>query len=358
MIGTKPLNIKSFTHDELKARLMETGLKSYRARQVLEWVYKKYASSFQEMTNISKADRDLLEAHFSISALRPLRAEVSTDGTRKYLFGLEDGHTIESVLIPDEDRMTLCISSQVGCGQGCRFCLTGSGGFTRNLKAYEIADQVLEVERHLRKAESGRREGSEEKNRSITNIVLMGMGEPLANFDEVVKALGIITSEKGLGFSPRRVTLSTAGLVPELERLGRAGTRVNLAISLNAPTDEIRNRIMPVNKRWPLKELLAACKKFPLEPRRRITFEYVMLKGVNDREEHALALAKLLRGIKCKVNLIPYNPSPESMYERPNDVVVRRFQKILLDHNYAAPVRESRGQDISAACGQLRERAL
>ena len=342
---------------------MELGLKGFRAGQVLEWIYKKHASSFQEMTNLSKDDRDLLEARFSIATLTHLRAELSTDGTRKFLFGLEDGHTIESVLIPDEDRMTLCISSQVGCGQGCRFCLTGVGGFFRNLKAYEIADQVLEVEKELRATKSGRREGKEqgqgpgEEERNITNIVLMGMGEPLANFDEVIKALGIITSEKGLGFSPRRVTLSTAGLVPELEKLGNAGTRVNLAVSLNAPVDELRSAIMPVNKRWPLKELLAACKKFPMEPRRRITFEYVLLKGVNDREEDALALAKLLRGIKCKVNLIPYNPSPGSAYERPEDAVVRRFQKILFDHDYTAPVRESRGRDISAACGQLREQA-
>jgi 23S rRNA (adenine2503-C2)-methyltransferase len=249
-------------------------------------------------------------------------------------------------LIPDEDRQTLCISSQVGCQQACRFCLTGSGGFTRNLKAFEIADQVLEVERILR----------QERKRRITNIVLMGMGEPLANFDEVMAALKVITSEKGLGFSPRRVTISTDGLVPEIDRLGNCGVKVNLAVSLNATTDEVRDRIMPVNRRYPIKELLAACRRFPLEPRRRITFEYVLLKGVNDSVEDAHQLARLLRGIKCKVNLIPFNPFPGSEFKRPDDVAVRQFQKVLLDNHYTAPVRESRGSDISAACGQLRER--
>jgi 23S rRNA (adenine2503-C2)-methyltransferase len=197
----------------------------------------------------------------------------------------------------------------------------------------------------------------EEGARGITNIVLMGMGEPLANFDNVVKALTTITAEYGLGFSPRRVTVSTDGLVPEIEQLGRSGVRVNLAVSLNATTDEVRDRIMPVNRRYPIRELLAACKRFPLEPRRRITFEYVLLKGVNDSVDDAERLSKLLRGVKCKVNLIPFNPFAGSEFKRPDDVAVRRFQKVLLDNNYTAPVRESRGRDISAACGQLREKS-
>jgi 23S rRNA (adenine2503-C2)-methyltransferase len=345
MISSKP-NIKSFTPDELALRLVAMGLKKYRAAQVFEWIYRNHATTFEEMTNIAKTERGLLASAFTISFLSKLQEERSTDGTRKFLFGLEDTHTIESVLIPDEDRLTLCISSQVGCAQACRFCLTGKGGFTRDLKTYEISDQVLEVSRILR------REGG----RGITNIVLMGMGEPLANLDEVIRALKIITWERGLGFSPRRVTLSTDGLVPEIERLGKSGVRVNLAISLNATTDEVRDRIMPVNRRYPIQELLAACKRFPLEPRRRITFEYVMLKDVNDTQDDALRLAKLLKGIKCKVNLIPFNPFPGSEFGRPDDAAVRRFQKILLDHHYTAPVRESRGRDISAACGQLRER--
>ena len=343
---TVKTNIKSLSREELQARLIAMGLKKYRADQIVTWIFTHHAVSFEEMTNIAKAERELLSAAFFISRPSLARIEESADSTRKFLFELEDHHTIESVLIPDEDRQTLCISSQVGCQQACRFCLTGSGGFTRNLKAFEIADQVLEVERILRR----------ERKRRITNIVLMGMGEPLANFDEVMAALKVITSEKGLGFSPRRVTVSTDGLVPEIDRLGTCGVKVNLAVSLNATTDEVRDRIMPVNRRYPIKELLAACRRYPLEPRRRITFEYVLLKGVNDSVEDARRLAQMLRGIKCKVNLIPFNPFPGSEFKRPDDVTVRQFQKVLLDHHYTAPVRESRGRDISAACGQLRER--
>ena len=346
MISSKP-NIKSFAPDELASRLVEMGLKKYRAAQVFGWIYQNRASSFEEMTNIAKAERSLLSDAFCITSPAVVRTELSKDGTRKFLFELEDRHTIESVLIPGEDRLTLCISSQVGCAQACRFCLTGRGGFTRNLKSYEISDQVLEVSRILK----------QEGTRCITNIVLMGMGEPLANFEEVLKALKIITGPRGLGFSPRRVTISTAGLVPEIDTLGKSGVKVNLAVSLNATTDEVRDRIMPVNRRYPIRQLLAACKHFPLEPRRRITFEYVMLKGVSDTQEDALRLTRLLRGIKCKVNLIPFNPFPASEFGRPDDAVVKRFQKILLDHHYTAPVRESRGRDISAACGQLREKA-
>ncbi len=345
-MSTEKTNIKSLSRDEFSALLVDQGLKKFRADQVLSWIYAHYARSFDEMTNIAKPERTQLASSFYIRVPKIVRTETSHDGTRKFLFELEDKHTIESVLIPDEDRQTLCISSQVGCQQACRFCLTGSGGFTRDLKAYEIVDQVLEISRILK----------EEGTRGITNIVLMGMGEPLANFDEVVKAIKLTTSNAGLGFSPRRVTVSTDGLVPEIGKLGRAGVKVNLAVSLNATTDEVRDRIMPVNKRYPIKELLAACKRFPLEPRRRITFEYVLLRGVNDSPEDAQRLAKLLRGIKCKVNLIPFNPFPGSEFKRPDDGAVRRFQKVLLDARYTAPVRESRGQDISAACGQLREK--
>lgn len=340
------LNIKSLSLEDLRSMTTLLGLERYRADQIFKWIYSGYASSFDDMTNIAKKDRATLSEALVIPRPVMAKTEVSSDGTRKFLFELEDGHTVESVLIPDEDRLTLCISSQVGCRQACRFCLTGSGGFVRDLKAFEIADQVLEVSRLVK------REGK----RGVTNIVLMGMGEPLANLDEVLRAMTIITSEAGLGFSPRRVTVSTDGLVPEIGKLGKSGIKVNLAISLNATTDEIRDRIMPVNRRYPIKELLDSCRRFPLEPRRRITFEYVMLKGVNDSVEDALRLAKLLRGIKCKVNLIPFNPFPGSEFKRPDEKAVRRFQKVLLDHHYTAPVRESRGRDISAACGQLREK--
>ena len=347
-MGIPKINIKSMGRNELQADLIERGLKKFRAGQILTWLYTQYARSFEEMSNIPKMERALLSSVYFISTPNIISAETSKDGTRKFLFALEDAHTVESVLIPDEDRQTLCISSQVGCRQACRFCLTGSRGFTRDLKAYEIVDQVLEISRILH----------HEKKRRITNIVLMGMGEPLANFDEVLNALQVIASDKGLGFATRRVTVSTSGLVPEIEKLGRSGVKVNIAISLNATTDEVRDRIMPVNRRYPLKELLAACRRYPLDPRRRITFEYVLLKGVNDTAEDARRLAKLLRGIKCKVNLIPFNPFPGSVFDRPDDTTVLHFQKILLDQHYITPVRESRGRDISAACGQLRERVV
>ncbi len=340
------INIKALATDELREVLVRDGLQRYRVDQIYKWLYTHHARSFEEMTNIAKAERETLSRIFHISAPRIIRTETSTDGTRKFLFQLEDGHTIESVLIPDEGRQTLCISSQIGCQQACRFCLTGSSGFTRNLKSFEITDQVLEISRLLKDKET----------RGITNIVFMGMGEPLANFEEVVKALKIITRENGLGFSPRRITVSTDGLAPEITKLGTCGVKVNLAVSLNATTDGVRDIIMPVNRRYPIKVLLNACKRFPLEPRRRITFEYVLLKGVNDSSDDALRLTKLLRGIRCKVNLIPFNPFPGSEFARPDEGVVRRFQKILLDHHYTAPIRESRGRDISAACGQLREK--
>ncbi len=344
---TAPIAVKSLAPDRLADHLAEQGFPRYRAAQILQWIYRHHADSFDHMTNIAKQDRSRLVENFAIGSISLVRIERSADGTRKMLFGLDDGHRIESVLIPDEDRMTLCISSQVGCRQACRFCLTGSGGFVRNLQGWEIADQVLQAARLLRREDAP----------GITNLVLMGMGEPLDNYAETLLALRIITSEQTLGISPRRVTLSTAGLAPEIDALGTAGSRVNLAVSLNAPSDDIRSRIMPVNLRYPLKELLAACRRYPLEPRRRITFEYVLLRGINDSDQDARAVARLLAGIRCKINLIPFNPFPGSVFERPADHTVRAFQNILLQHRYTAPVRESRGRDISAACGQLREQS-
>ena len=353
-------NIKLLSSDELASILTGKGLRTYRAGQIFGWIFGRGASRFDEMTDIAKQERAALEEWFVIPRLRRAAVETSDDGTRKFLFVLEDGHSIESVLIPDDDRLTLCISSQVGCGQACRFCLTGAGGFTRNLASWEIVDQVVEVERFL--LEQVSRQGGSDggpllgADRRITNIVLMGMGEPLANYDEVVKSLTVLTDKKGSGFSGRRITVSTAGLVPEMGRLGRSGLRVNLAVSLNATTDEARDRIMPVNRRYPLAELLAACRRYPLEPRRRITVEYVLLAGVNDREEDARRLVKLLHGIRCKINLIPFNPFPGSAFDRPDEAAVGRFQRILTERHYTALVRASRGRDISAACGQLRER--
>jgi len=339
--------LKTLTLPELQERLAGLGFARYRAAQIFQWIYRHHAQSFPEMTNIARADRERLAELFALSSLRVLQVERSSDGTAKFLFGLEDGHAIESVLIPEEKRLTLCISSQVGCRQACRFCLTGAGGFVRNLRSWEIADQVLTVSRILRA----------ENLRAVTNIVFMGMGEPFDNFDELVRALAVITDERAMGFSPRRITISTCGLVPQIDRLGASLTKTNLAVSLNASTDGVRDRIMPVNKRYPLTALLAACRRFPLEPRRRITFEYVLLRGVNDSEEDAKRVAAMLKGIPCKLNLIPFNPCSGIPFERPDDGSVRHFQKVLQDRHFTAPVRESRGRDISAACGQLRERS-
>ncbi len=339
-------NITALSRDALRERLLQLGFRSFRADQIRRWIYGRCARSFEEMTNISKHERSVLDSLFVIAAPVVIRVERSRDGTRKFLFGLADGHRIESVLIPDEDRNTLCISSQVGCAQACRFCLTGAGGFTRDLTSAEIVDQVLEVSRLLR----------EEGAAPVTNIVFMGMGEPLDNLDAVLEALAVIASPQGMGFSPRRITVSTDGIAPGIERLGAAATKVNLAVSLNATTDAVRDSIMPVNRRYPLRTLLAACRRYPLAPRRRITFEYVLLGGVNDTPADARRLVGLLHGLRCKVNLIPFNPFPGSAFTRPDERRVREFQSLLLESRLTAPVRESRGRDISAACGQLRER--
>ncbi|MCL4535979.1 MAG: 23S rRNA (adenine(2503)-C(2))-methyltransferase RlmN [Nitrospirae bacterium] len=347
------INLKSLTMEELEAFIKESGLPVFRAKQILRWIYEKYAVSIHDITELSKDLREGLSEKAYISNFELLNRQLSKDGTEKFLFGLEDGETIESVLIPDEDRLTLCISSQVGCAMACRFCLTGKLGLKRNLEAYEIVDQIIAVNRVV-KGDFAR--GTKFPLRAITNIVLMGMGEPLANFDNVVDALWRITGL--MKFSPRRITLSTAGIVPKILELPQRSPMVNLAISLNATTDEVRDYMMPVNKTYPLKILLDACRKFPLPPRRRITFEYVMLKDINDSSEDAKRLIKLLKGIPSKVNLIPFNPYEGSEFERPDDERVLNFQQILLKGNITALIRKSKGQDILAACGQLKARYM
>ncbi len=343
-------NLKALTEKELAEFIESQGQSPYRARQLINWIYKKYASSFEEMTDLSKSFRELLNKIAFISNLKILKKEVSKDGTQKFLFELEDGETIESVLIPDKDRLTLCISSQVGCAMGCGFCATAQVGLKRNLRAYEIVDQIISVSKIIAPSR-------------VTNIVFMGMGEPLHNFHEVLEALWKITSL--LGFSKRRITVSTCGIAPKIHELAEKAPRINLAISLNATTDEIRNKIMPINKKYPLKEVLSACRKFPLEPRRRITFEYVLFEGLNDSREDALRLVNLLKGIRSKVNLIPYNPPLSKQFEpfkpfkkpefrAPSEVRISAFQKILRNTGITAIIRKSKGGDISAACGQLR----
>ncbi|MBI3610304.1 MAG: 23S rRNA (adenine(2503)-C(2))-methyltransferase RlmN [Nitrospirae bacterium] len=340
------VDLKQLSFKELDAFVLKLGWKKYRAQQLRDWIYRKRVSRFDAMTNLSKPDRDLLESRAVIGCLDLMRHQRSEDGTQKFLFRLSDGQAIESVLIPDEDRHTLCISTQVGCTLDCRFCLTGTMGLIRNLKAHEIVDQVLWMQNRM------------EPDQHLTNVVLMGMGEPLANYREVTEALTRLTHPKMVGWPPRRITLSTSGLVPQIKKLGESGLNVNLAVSLNATTDAVRNRVMPkVNKHYPLESLLSACRDYPLPPRRRIFFEYVLLKGVNDTEADACRLLRLLKGIPCKVNLIPFNDYPGAPFGRPDDETVLEFQKILIEGHLTAFIRKSRGRDILAACGQLRTEA-
>jgi 23S rRNA (adenine2503-C2)-methyltransferase len=339
-------NIKELSLKELEAQLVERREPSYRAKQVWQWLFQEHATSFAEMTNLSAALRARLAEDFRISRLTILREAVSKDGTRKFLFGLSDGHRIESVLIPETKRLTLCISTQAGCGFGCAFCATAILGLKRNLRASEILDQILEASRSLA------------QDQRITHVVLMGMGEPLANYAETVKALDVMTDTSwGIGISPRRITLSTVGLVPQIQRLMEE-TKVNLAISLHAPTDELRGQLMPVNRKYPLRQLMACCRALPIPRRKRITFEYVLLRGINDSTDDAQALCQLLHGIRCKVNVIPFNPHPGSTYRRPDNSEVEKFQQVLHAHGLQINVRRPRGDDIQAACGQLQGEGL
>ncbi len=397
-------NVKDLSKEQFASYLKERGQPSYRAAQVWQWLYQKRAASFDEMSNLSGALRRQLAADFSISRPRIARQSDSRDGTIKFLFELADGETIESVLIPEIHRLTLCISTQAGCGFGCAFCATALMGLKRNLRASEIVDQVLEANRTLdphpflsrerlcRNSVHGstgspRTDGDTPKfkdlavrpealegrtancdtvsegqgrgishgagKRRITHVVLMGMGEPLANYAQTVKALEVLTDATwGIGISPRRITLSSVGLVPQIGKLMEE-TRVNLAISLHAANDELRGELMPVNRKYSLRQLIECCRSLPIPRRKRITFEYVLLKGVNDSEEDARELCRLLSGVRCKVNVIPFNPHPGSFFERPGESDINRFGQILLEQGFQVNVRRPRGDDIQAACGQL-----
>jgi 23S rRNA (adenine2503-C2)-methyltransferase len=341
MTFQRVLDLKGLSPGELEQFVLGLGQERYRARQLIKWLYQKGAANFDEMTDLPKTFRKELCRAASISTLTPNGVEISRDGSRKFLFSLADGQGVEGVLIPDGSRSTLCVSTQVGCPLHCRFCLTGRMGFVRNLTASEILNQILAVQR----------EGI--RQRRITNVVLMGMGEPLANYENTVKAIEMMHHELGLGLSGRRITLSTSGLVPAMERLMMAGLRFQLAVSLNAADDDTRTFLMPINKSHPLKEVLTVCRRFPLLPRERITFEYVLIDGVNDSPRDALRLARLIRGIPCKVNLIPLNESPELEFRKPSDEKIHEFRATLLDRHITCIIRKSRGGDISAACGQL-----
>jgi len=335
------INLKSLTEEELKSEFSRIGLPQYRCSQLLHWLYEKRAAGVDDISEFSKKLRTELDKLAYISNLQLRERHLSSDGTEKFLFGLEDNLSIESVLIPINGRYTLCISSQVGCAVGCKFCLTGTGGLKRNLKAHEIVDQIIAASRLI-------------DEKKVSNIVLMGMGEPLHNLNEVIEALHRMTAL--MNISPRRITVSTSGVVDRMQEFANRAPTVNLAGSLNATTDRVRNRIMPINKRFPIEKLLEACRRYPLPPRRRITFEYVIIKDVNDSYEDAKRLGILLRGIPCKINIIPLNAFEGCELQRPSDDVVSGFQNVLAGMGYTAMLRKSRGQDIHAACGQLRVR--
>ncbi|MCC6503542.1 MAG: 23S rRNA (adenine(2503)-C(2))-methyltransferase RlmN [Deltaproteobacteria bacterium] len=334
-------NLRDFTHEELLAVIAGLGERPYRAEQIFKWVFFRRAASIDQMTDISKAFRERLKEEYEIGANKVLEVKRSVDGTRKFLSELEDSSRIESVLIAEGDRLTLCVSSQAGCAMGCKFCMTGVTGFTRNLTLSELTGQVFSAFELL--------EGEER----ITNIVLMGMGEPLANYDNVLKFIGVLTSNMGFNFSHNKVTLSTAGLVPAIKRFGLEGN-VNLAVSLNATTDEVRDKLMPINRKYPLDELMAALRRYPLKSRKYITIEYVLISGVNDTDDDARRLASLLRSVPCKVNLIPFNAFPGSAFKSPAPERVERFHYIIKQSGYTVIVRLSKGAEIQAACGQLR----
>jgi 23S rRNA (adenine2503-C2)-methyltransferase len=333
-------NLKDMTFDEIEIFISDLGKEKYRARQVMKWLYRSGATSFDQMTNLSKDFRSGLSVISRISALEIKEVQASQDTTKKILFELEDGNFIESVLIPGKNHWTLCVSSQVGCKMGCRFCLTGKQGWKRNLLPSEITDQLTMLRFNTPEGEN------------IKNIVMMGMGEPLENYENVLKAIRIITADTGIGFSKRRVTLSTCGIPSMIDRLGKDAC-VNLAVSLNAPDNETRSFLMPINKRYPLETLLEACREYQMPRRRRLTFEYILIEGVNSSPKDAERLARLLRGIRCKVNIIPFNEYPGSAFKTPAEADVEAFRNLLIKHNYTAIIRSSRGSDILAACGQL-----
>jgi 23S rRNA (adenine2503-C2)-methyltransferase len=325
----------------LESALEARGHKRFHARQIFRWIYKHGVTDVAAMTDLSRELRATLSGEFALTTPALAHRDISADGTQKFLLRLADGRHIESVFIPDTPANTFCISTQVGCAMACAFCLTGKMGLVRNLTAGEIAGQVRVLA------------GALEMRDKKFNIVLMGMGEPLHNYDDTMRALRILADEHGFGLSARRITLSTVGLLPALERLAREPVMPNLAISLHAPTDLQRGELVPINKKYGVADIIAACQRFPLNRRSRITFEYVLLAGVNDSAQDARKLAKLVAGVKSKVNLIPLNAAPGIPFERPSDEVIDRFAKIVADHGVSVSVRKSRGRDIRAACGQL-----
>lgn len=335
-------DFKGATADQAKSWFADIGQPSYRASQVRSWIFERGVDDFAQMTNLSKDLRVKLGQEVSLTRLSEVRRSESSDGSIKFLFRLADGRTIETVYIPERTRATVCISTQVGCKLACRFCLTGATGHVRNLTAGEIVDQVIQTKRAA-------------PDNKITNIVLMGMGEPLDNYDAVTQAIEVITEPAASLVGARKITLSTAGVAPAIERLARSRPGVKLAISLNATTNEVRDELMPINRKYPIEKLLDALAAWPLPQGRRITFEYVLLAGINDSDEDAHRLHKITKDVASKINLIPVNPCPGLLYQRPSDERIEAFKAILDGYERVVIVRTSRGADIMAACGQLRE---
>lgn len=331
------MNLKALDIKEVKRMVEDMGLEPYRASQIFKWIWDKGMEDLLEMTDIKKSVREIISKKFFIKSLNLVRIKSSGDGVKKFLFQLEDGNLIETVYIPDGKRDTVCVSTQVGCPLRCKICYTGKTGFRRNLKFYEIADQVVKVRKLL-----GKR---------ITNVVLMGMGEPLLNYKESLKAIKIINSQIGIG--ARKITLSTAGIVPEIYKLSEFSLQIKLAVSLNATDDSTRDMLMPINRKYPLRNLLNAVKFFTQKRRKRVTFEYVVIKGINDRREDMERLPELLSGIPCKINLIPFNPFPGTRFRPPSKRKIGELLKFWYPKLPCITIRDSKGSDILAGCGQL-----
>ena len=343
---SKRYNLKNWTRQNLsdwfkKNEKSSSSVKSFRADQVFNWLYQKRAESFDQMLNIGQGTREMLEDHFYISSLKVADNLKSRDGSIKFRILLDDGNSIESVFLPHKNHNTICVSSQAGCAMGCDFCMTAKMGLIRNLDPSEIINQIFTVVKEL----------PEEKK--IRNIVFMGMGEPFHNYNNLMQALEILTDEHGFNYSHRRITVSTSGLLPKIRRFGLEKIKANLAVSLNGVTDEVRTKLMPVNKAYNLEKLIKVCSEFPLESRKRITFEYILIRDLTDSLQDAKSLIRLLHGLKFKINLIPYNSTSGDKYNAPSPEQSRMFQKYLLDHQIIAPLRISKGQDIQGACGQL-----
>lgn len=339
-------DIRNYSLEELVEILKGWQEPTYHSRQVFSWIYQRGAASFAEMTNLSLALRKRLKENLTFKKLALTRLQESIDGTKKILFRLEDGNFIESVLIPAEGRNTACLSTQVGCKYSCRFCASGLLGFKRNLEVWEILIQLLEINRHTNLRSSC----------GVTHIVFMGSGEPLDNYDNVLKSIRIINAKDGLNIGARRITISTAGVIPGIEKLSREGLQTELSVSLHAANDTTRSQLMPINNKYPLKDLLSACKKYASATGRQVTFEYVLIKDVNCSKSDALALAKLLKGWLAKVNLLVYNPVKELSFKAPDNKEVMAFKELVQSQDIVVTLRKPRGQDIEGACGQLRLR--